>query len=116
MPHENQGRIDYIEFWSSDLQATKAFYSELFGWAFTDFGPEYTAFDDGRMRGGFYTGEPAQGNSPLVVLYATDLETMQTRITAAGGQVVKPIFSFPGGRRFQFHDPSGNELAIWSDQ
>ena len=115
---DNDGRIDYIEFRAKDLERTKAFYGAVFRWKFTDFGPEYTSFEDGRLAGGFHQGDvtPAAGGGTLAVIYAVDLEAMQTKTEEAGGTIVKPIFSFPGGRRFHFHDPSGNELAVWSDK
>jgi predicted enzyme related to lactoylglutathione lyase len=106
------GRIDYVEMPGGDLPATKRFYTDAFGWAFTDYGPAYTAFDEG-LDGGFHADEGAVGK-PLVILFARDLEAMQTRVEAAGGRIVKPIFSFPGGRRFHFADPAGNELAVWT--
>jgi len=110
------GRIDYIEFGSLDIAATKAFYEGLFGWKFTDYGPDYTSFEDGRIAGGFARSENIQRSGPLVVLYAADLAGMETRMKSAGGTIVKEIFSFPGGRRFHFTDPSGNQLSVWSDQ
>ncbi len=115
---DNDGRIDYIEFRAEDLERTKVFYGEVFRWKFTDYGPDYTSFEDGRLTGGFSQGEvtPGAGAGTLVVIYAVDLEAMQTKIEEAGGTIVKPIFSFPGGRRFHFHDPNGNELAVWSDK
>jgi predicted enzyme related to lactoylglutathione lyase len=112
---ENDGRIDYVEFRANDLQRTKVFYSEVFRWRFTDYGPDYTSFADGRLTGGFHRGDPTPGGT-LAVIYAVQLEAMQARIEQAGGTIVKPIFSFPGGRRLHFHDPSGNELAVWSDK
>lgn len=115
---DNDGRIDYIEFRAEDLERTKAFYGEVFRWKFTDYGPDYTSFEDGRLTGGFSQGEvtPGTGGGTLVVIYTVDLEAMQARIEEAGGTIVKPIFSFPGGRRFHFHDPNGNELAVWSEK
>jgi predicted enzyme related to lactoylglutathione lyase len=107
------GRIDYVEMPGGDLPATKRFYSEAFGWAFTDYGPTYAAFDEG-LDGGFHAGEDAT-SKPLVILFARDLEAMQARVKAAGGTIVKPISSFPGGRRFHFADPAGNELAVWTE-
>jgi hypothetical protein len=108
-------RVDYIEFPATDMAETKRFYSGVFGWKFEDYGPEYMSFHDGRLGGGFF--QAASGVSgPLVVIYATDLEVVEQAIQAAGGRIVKPAFSFPGGRRFHFADPSGNELAVWSDQ
>lgn len=108
-------QIDYIEFPASDIARTKQFYSEVFGWKFEDYGPDYTSFVDGRIAGGFTTEALAPSKGTLVVMYAADLEGIQKRIEAAGGKIVKEIFSFPGGRRFHFTDPNGNELAVWSD-
>jgi uncharacterized protein len=111
---ENDSRIDYIEMNVRDLARSREFYGGAFGWRFTDYGPSYCAFADGRLDGGFTTeGQPRPGG-PLVILYADDLEGMQRRVEAAGGKIVKPIFSFPGGRRFHFEDPDGYELAVWS--
>lgn len=111
---ETEAKIDYIEFPSIDLIKTKTFFTEVFHWQFKDYGPEYTSFNDGRLRGGFYQGD-VNSKGPLVVIYASELEATQTKIENAGGKIVKQIFSFPGGRRFHFHDPSGNELGVWSD-
>jgi uncharacterized protein len=107
-------RIDYIEFPSTDVTATRRFYETVFGWKFEDYGPDYTSFADGRIAGGFYKAD-AVVHGALVVLYATDLEATQARVIAAGGRIVKETFSFPGGRRFHFADPGGNQLAIWSE-
>lgn len=111
----NNHRIDYIEWTAPDLPKVKAFYQEAFGWSFTDYGPDYTAFEDGRLSGGFARAPIRPGGS-LIVLYAVELEATQRRIEKAGGTIAKPIFSFPGGRRFHFRDPAGNELAVWSDR
>ena len=111
--------IDYVEFAAADIAAVKAFYTRVFDWKFTDYGPDYSSFSDGRMNGGFYRadGQSSTGNgAALVVLYAEDLERTQEAVVSAGGTVVKPTFSFPGGRRFHFADPHGNELAVWSDR
>jgi predicted enzyme related to lactoylglutathione lyase len=108
------GKIDYVEFPGGDLVALKRFYEAAFGWRFTDYGPSYSAFEEG-LDGGFDADAGEQSRAPLVVLYAHDLEAMQAKVEAAGGAVVKPIFAFPGGRRFHFRDPSGNELAVWSE-
>jgi uncharacterized protein len=108
------GKIDYVEFPAGDLGPLKRFYSEAFGWAFTDYGPTYAALNEG-LDGGFDGDAASQSAKPLVILYAHDLEAMEAKVRAAGGQVVKPIYSFPGGRRFHFTDPSGNELAVWSE-
>jgi uncharacterized protein len=110
--------IDYIELPGADLGSAQSFYSAVFGWSFEDFGPDYTSFSDGRLAGGFYrSGSRASvaSGSALVVIYATDLESTLARVTEHGGTVIRDIFSFPGGRRFHFADPNGNELAVWSD-
>jgi uncharacterized protein len=111
----NDRRIDYIEFHASDLARTKAFYTAAFGWKFTDYGPTYASFDDGRLTGGFWT-DAAPGRGPLIILYAADLAASEAKVRAAGGTIVKAAYTFPGGRRFHFNDPSGNELAVWSEK
>ncbi len=108
-------QIQYLEFISSDLERAKRFYSASFGWRFTDYGPEYTAFDGEYVDGGFTVGTPING-SILVVIYSNDLISTRDKITQAGGTIVKDIFSFPGGRRFQFKDPDGYELAVWATE
>jgi predicted enzyme related to lactoylglutathione lyase len=113
---EHDRRIDYIEFSVKSVPEAKRFYGSAFGWSFEDYGPDYASFADGRLSGGFQTAAQVRRGGPLVVIYAADLESMERRVREAGGSVVKPIFSFPGGRRFHFTDPSGNELAVWSDQ
>jgi predicted enzyme related to lactoylglutathione lyase len=110
--HNNQ--IDYIEFPATDLPKIKEFYSSVFGWKFEDYGPDYASFADGRIAGGFNKDAPLPVKGILVVLYASDLEGTAAKVKAAGATISKEIFSFPGGRRFQFMDPSGNELAVWS--
>ena len=110
---ENQ--IDYIELPVSQIASTKEFYGAAFGWKFEDYGPAYTSFFDGRLAGGFTTDRPAPGHGLLLVIYSSDLNAAQQKIKGAGGAIVKQTFSFPGGRRFHFTDPSGNELAVWSD-
>lgn len=107
------GKIDYLELPGGDLAGTREFYEDAFGWTFTDYGPGYSAFSEG-LDGGF-DAEARRGGPPLPVLYAHDLEAMLETVEAAGGVVVQPIFSFPGGRRFHFTDPAGNELAVWSE-
>jgi predicted enzyme related to lactoylglutathione lyase len=109
------GKIDYIEWPAGDLPATKAFYGQAFGWTFTDYGPDYAAFEGQGADGGFFHDPAEAPAKPLVVLYAHDLEAMLARAAAAGAAITKPIFAFPGGRRFHFTDPSGNELAVWSE-
>ncbi len=107
-------QIQYVEFLSPNLPRIKEFYQKAFGWKFTDYGAMYTAFEGEYIDGGFASGDVVKG-SILVILYATVLEDTQAKVEAAGGVVVKEIFSFPGGRRFHFTDPDGNELAVWSD-
>ena len=107
-------QIDNIEFNVSDIARSKAFYGSVFGWTFTDFGPTYTEFSDGRLTGGFTTGEAVRPGGPWVILYADDLSATQERIEAAGALITRPVFAFPGGRRFHFRDPEGYELAVWS--
>lgn len=107
-------QIDNIEFNVSDIARSKAFYAAVFGWTFTDYGPAYTEFSDGRLTGGFTTGEPVRPGGPLVILYADDLQATQRRLEAAGGTVGRAAFAFPGGRRFHFIDPDGYELAVWT--
>jgi predicted enzyme related to lactoylglutathione lyase len=106
------GKLDYLELPGGDLARSKRFYAEAFGWAFTDYGPAYAAFEEG-LDGGL-NAEDASA-APVPVLYAHDLEAMEAKVRAAGGEVVRPIFSFPGGRRFHFRDPAGTELAVWSE-
>ena len=108
------GKLDYLEMPGKDLQGLKSFYGEAFGWRFTDYGPFYAAFDEG-LEGGFQTDPDEAQARPLPVLYARDLEVMLAKVKAAGGVIARPIFSFPGGRRFHFRDPCGNELAVWSE-
>jgi predicted enzyme related to lactoylglutathione lyase len=113
---ENNLRVGYIEFPVRDINKTKEFYSTILGWKFEDYGPDYTCFHDGRIGGGFYTSAEVKVGGPLVVIYSTDIDAMQKKVSAAGSKIVKPIFEFPGGRRFHFIDPSGHELAIWTDK
>jgi predicted enzyme related to lactoylglutathione lyase len=107
--------IDYIEFRANNLPAIKQFYTQVFGWEFEDYGPEYTSFKDGRIAGGFTLGAVAPGAGPLVVIYVDDLPSTEKQIKEAGGKITKNIFTFPGGSRFHFTDPDGNELAAWTE-
>jgi uncharacterized protein len=107
--------INYLEFNVSNIDRYKEFYGQAFGWTFTDYGPDYCEFTDGQMKGGFdATGDVSSGG-PLVVLYGADLSELSESVEAAGGKIVKPIFEFPGGRRFHFTDPDGYELAVWCE-
>ena len=111
-------KINYVELPAAELRAVKAFFTEVFGWAFVDYGADYTAFTGGGLDGGFYRANTASvqaGGAALVVFYSNDLAQTQAKIETAGGRVVKPVFAFPGGRRFHFTDPAGNEWAVWSD-
>lgn len=110
----NDRQIDNIEFNVSDIARSKAFYAKAFDWTFVDYGPSYTEFSDGRLSGGFTTGEPVRPGGPLVILYADDLDATQQRLLAAGAQISRQTFSFPGGSRFHFIDPDGYELAVWT--
>jgi len=112
-------RIDYVEFASADPAASRAFFEKVFGWSFVDYGGDYTAFDDGRLQGGFFRGQPQRASdtgAPLLVLYADRLAPIEAAVRDAGGEIVRPVFSFPGGSRFQFVEPGGNELAVWSER
>ena len=113
---EHDKRVDYVEFSVTDLEAAKAFYSAVFGWKFQDWGPDYASFEDGRLAGGFHLSEEVSRGGPLVIIYAVDLEAIEASVRTNGGTIAKEIFSFPGGRRFHFTDPSGNELAVCSDK
>ncbi|WAJ35981.1 VOC family protein [Pseudomonas sp. GOM7] len=110
-------KIDYVEYPSRDLPATKAFFAAAFGWRFSDYGPDYTAFNGEGLDGGFFSADVAartENGSALIVFYSDDLQATLAKVEAAGGKIVKPIFSFPGGRRFHFIEPGGNEFAVWS--
>jgi predicted enzyme related to lactoylglutathione lyase len=114
----NHEKISYVEFPARDIEKTKAFFTAAFGWSFTDYGPEYIAFTDEGIDGGFFKSDlsvSTEKGSALIVFYSKELEATQAKIEAAGGAVIKPIFPFPGGRRFHFSDPNGNEYAVWSD-
>ena len=112
-------KIDYVEFAAMDMQATKAFFAEAFGWAFTDYGPDYMDSPGGGIMTGFFRAHMKSSSAnggALVTFYSEHLEKTQAKVEQAGGTIVQPIFSFPGGCRFQFTEPSGNEFAVWSDQ
>lgn len=111
-------KISYIEFPSTRLEDSKAFFQSVFAWEFTDYGPDYTSFSNSGIEGGFFRADEAPAISPaaaLVVLYSDSLEACLDKVQQAGANISKPIFSFPGGRRFHFVEPGGNELAVWSD-
>ena len=112
-------KINYVEFPARDIHATKEFFKQAFDWSFQDYGPEYTAFSDQGLDGGFFQSEQSSSTdngAALIVLYSQDLEATQNKIEKANGLIIKPIFVFPGGRRFHFAEPSGNEFAVWSEK
>ncbi len=110
--------INYLEFPSRNIEKTKVFFTTVFKWSFIDYGPEYSAFSNAGIEGGFFKSDlsvSTRKGSVLVVFYSKNLEETQIKIQTAGGAILKEIFSFPGGRRFHFSDPNGNEYAVWSD-
>jgi uncharacterized protein len=107
-------KIAYLELPSDNLSTTKAFYSNLFGWTFQDYGPTYSAFTGSGTEGGFNADPAERTKSPLPVIESDNLEHTEQTILKAGGKITLPIFSFPGGRRFHFRDPGGNELGVYS--
>jgi predicted enzyme related to lactoylglutathione lyase len=111
-------KINYVEFPVRNIEATKDFFSTVFGWSFVDYGPEYTAFSNAGIEGGFFKSDltvSTRNGSALIVFFSNNLELTQSKIENAGGSIIRPIFLFPGGRRFHFSDPNGNEYAVWSD-
>ncbi len=112
-------KINYVEFPAKDIQATKDFFCKVFDWSFQDFGREYSAFSSQGIDGGFYKSElssSVENGAALVVFDSENLEETKNKIEKSTGVIVKPIFTFPGGRRFHFTEPSGNEFAVWSAQ
>lgn len=111
-------KINYVELPAKDLAGTKAFFESVFGWSFVDYGPEYTAFENQGLDGGFFQSDLAsstQNGAALIVFYSNQLEATLAKVEKAGGSILRPIYSFPGGRRFHFTEPSGNEFAVWSE-
>jgi uncharacterized protein len=111
-------KINYVELPAKDLAATKAFFQSVFGWSFVDYGPEYISFSNQGLDGGFFQSDlvsSPQNGAALVIFYSNQLEATLAKVEKAGGSIVRPIFSFPGGRRFHFTEPSGNEFAVWSE-
>jgi len=110
-------KLNYLEYPARDLAATKAFFEQVFGWVFTDYGPEYTAFDFQGLEGGFFKSDKANrvdNGGALTVFLSENLERTMLKIVETGAEIVQPIFDFPGGRRFHFLEPSGNEFAVWA--
>ncbi|WP_308364519.1 MULTISPECIES: VOC family protein [unclassified Microbulbifer] len=111
-------KLNYVELPSRSLPDTKAFFENAFGWSFVDYGPDYTAFSNQGLDGGFFKADmnsSTENGAALLVFYSSDLEGTLEKVAKSGGKIVKPIFSFPGGRRFHFTEPCGNEFAVWSD-
>lgn len=111
-------KINYVELPANNIELAKAFFTSVFGWSFVDYGPDYTAFSNQGLDGGFFKSDlsvSTENGSALIVFYSKNLEETRSKIENAGGSIIKPIFSFPGGRRFHFSDPNGNEYAVWSD-
>jgi len=111
-------KMNYVEFPAKDLTATKAFFESVFGWSFVDYGPEYTAFENQGLDGGFFKSDLASSTekgAALIVFYSNQLEATLAKVEKAGGSILRPIYSFPGGRRFHFTEPSGNEFAVWGE-
>lgn len=109
-------KINYVEFPARDIEQTKAFFAAAFGWSFVDYGPDYASFSDQGLDGGFFRSDlsaTTERGSALIVFYSDSLEATEANVEVAGGRIVKPIFDFPGGRRFHFVEPSGNEFAVW---
>lgn len=109
-------QINYVEFKTKDIKKIKEFYAKSFNWTFTDYGPTYTAFSESGLKGGFVKTENDIVNGALIVLFHKELDYIKNKIIKFGGEISKDIFSFPGGHRFHFIDPAGNELAVWSDK
>jgi len=112
-------KVDYIELPARDFDSVQSFYEKAFNWTFTDYGPEYRALNDGKIDGGFYKSghrSATENGAAFIVLYTINLEQTKETVISSGGKIVKDIFSFPGGQRFHFTDPNGNELAVWSDR
>ncbi len=111
-------KLDYVEYPAKDLKANKIFFETAFGWSFVDYGPDYPVFSGQGLDGGFFTSDKAasaDNGSALLVFYSKHLEETLSKVEAAGGKIVKPIFAFPGGRRFHFTEPSGSEFAVWAE-
>ncbi len=115
--HQHE-KLNYVEFGSTDLNATKQFFEQVFGWTFVDYGPEYSAFSGQGLDGGFFKSELVSSTSngaALLVFYSSDIHATLDKVEKYGGHILRPIFEFPGGCRFHFAEPSGNEFAVWSE-
>ncbi len=111
-------KLNYVEFAAKNLKATSDFFHKAFAWQLTWYGDDYVSFSNQGLDGGFYCADlktrENQGGA-LLIFYSKDLESTMQKVENAGGEITKPIFAFPGGRRFHFYEPSGNEFAVWSD-
>lgn len=111
-------KLNYVEFAAKDLAATKTFFTAVFGWEFVDYGPEYSAFSNQGLDGGFYHSDACSrtaNGGALLVFYSADINATLDKVEQSGGDVIQSIFEFPGGFRFHFLEPSGNEFAVWSE-
>ena len=116
---KQSNHIDYIEFPAKDvdhLRASKHFFAAVFGWSYKDWGDDYSDTAGSGVGNGINADPEHRPAQPLAVIYATDLEAVRKKVLTADGKITRDIFSFPGGRRFHFREPSGNELAVWSDK
>jgi len=111
-----KNHINYIEFKGNDLDVIQRFYHSVFDWTFKSYGPDYISFENAGIEGGFHRSMDDIQNGVLVVLYHDDLEEVKEKIISEKGEITQDIFTFPGGKRFHFTDPSGNELAVWSEE
>jgi predicted enzyme related to lactoylglutathione lyase len=119
MPASIPNTIDYVEIPSRDVQKSRAFFEAFVGWKFTDYGPDYVSFEDGRINGGFFTSDKVSSTasgSALAVIFTPDLERFREKTIKLGATITRDTFSFPGGRRFQFAEPGGSEFSIWTDK
>ncbi|MBE3919200.1 VOC family protein [Vibrio parahaemolyticus] len=111
-------KLNYVEFGAKDLESTKLFFSSVFGWEFVDYGPEYTAFSNQGLDGGFFKADccnQTDTGGALLVFYSSDIEGTLKKVAQSGGEIIRTIFEFPSGYRFHFLEPSGNEFAVWSE-
>lgn len=110
-------KVDYLEFPTTNIEASKAFFNTVFNWSFTDYGPEYTAFDNAGIEGGFFTAEKTSltaNGAGLVIFLSDSLDETLAKVVKGGGTIAQDIFEFPGGKRFHFIEPGGNEFAVWT--
>lgn len=113
-----KAQLNYVEFATKDIEASKTFFGSVFGFSFTDYGSEYSAFTNAGLEGGFFVSPAvaqASNGAPLLVFYSKNIKQTQDEVEQGGGQISKPIFAFPGGCRFHFIEPGGNEFAVWSE-